>query len=322
MQRFNVLAAGFMSGSRAAAPPLCATRGLCNDGGSSEYVGRFDGTQSSFASATVAEREEARAAAGTRGKTAVRWSTLSERIEGLAREMYMVAGSVEPYALSQSSAEGAAMRRIREKMASTDWKGLHERGETMFSYGEEMSTDPLEAQFLKMLAFMKQPKRVLEIGMFVGYGAMGIAEGLPADGRVVSLEIDPFLKSWVRDAVADMPESEKHAIIVGPALASMAKLPADEPFDMIFVDANKAEYRGYVELLLKRALLAPGCMIVADNTMYVGYPMLSETYDAQPQRRAFGDAIHDFNQWIREHPQFEQVILPIRDGVSFIRFKG
>lgn len=214
------------------------------------------------------------------------------------------------------------MRRIREKMIQTDWKGLYDRGETMFSYGEEMSTDPLEAQFLKMLAFMKQPKRVLEVGMFVGYGAMGIAEALDSNGLVVSLEIDPFLKSWVQEAVADMPESQKHEIVVGPALASMAELPADMPFDMVFVDANKAEYRSYVEVLLERGLLAPGCMIIADNTMYNGIPMLSEMYDAQPQRRAFGDAIRDFNQWIRDHPSFEQVILPIRDGVSFIRFKS
>lgn len=283
------------------------------------YTGRFDGTEKG---AEADQKEEARAALGTRGKTAARWSTFSERVEGLAREMYMMTASSEPYCRDMSSAEGEAMRRIRHKMGSTDWGELHKAGKTMFSYGEEMSTDPLEAQFLKMLSFMKRPTRVLEVGMFVGYGAMGIAEGLPEDGKVVSLEIDPFLKDWVQETTAGLPEAAKHEIIVGPALDSIASLPADKKFDMVFVDANKAEYRRYLELLLERDLLAKDAMVVADNTMYNGYPMLSATYDTQPQRRGFGDAVREFNEWVRDHPRFEQVIIPIRDGVSFIRLKA
>jgi caffeoyl-CoA O-methyltransferase len=169
---------------------------------------------------------------------------------------------------------------------------------------------------------MKQPKRCLEVGMFVGYGAMAIAEGLPEGGKVVSLEIDPFLKNWVKSVTEGLPQAEKHEIVVGPALESLAKLPHDRPFDLVFVDANKSEYRRYVEVLLERGLLAEGAMIIADNVMYNGYPMLPSTYDTQPHRREFGDCIREFNAWVRDHDAFEQMILPIRDGVSFIRFKG
>ena len=84
-----------------------------------------------------------------------------------------------------------------------------------------MSTDPTEAQFVKMLTFMKQPKQVLEVGMFTGYGAMAIAEALPADGKITSLDIDPFLKTWVEDVTKDFPEGAKHEIVVGPALDSL-----------------------------------------------------------------------------------------------------
>jgi len=88
---------------------------------------------------------------------------------------------------------------------------------------------------------------------------------------------------------------------------------------MVFVDANKSEYKRYVELLLERDLIAPGGTIICDNVLYNGYPYLASHFDAQPARRAFGDDIKAFNKWVFEHPELEQVVLPIRDGVSILR---
>lgn len=305
---------------------MAGARGLKRQGklarksrGGDGYVGRFDGTQAEDVTESVHEKEEARAAAGTRGRSAAKWSILSERIEGLAKEMYMLIGSMDPYVRDHSTAEGPAMRAIAKKMAETAWADLAESKTTMFSYGEEMSTDPTEAQFVKMLTFMKQPKQVLEVGMFTGYGAMAIAEALPADGKITSLDIDPFLKTWVEDVTKDFPEGAKHEIVVGPALDSLQTI--EGKYDLVFIDANKAEYKAYVETLLERDLLQKDVMIIADNTLYVGYPMLSETYDTQPARRGFGDAVREFNAWVRDHPKLEQVIVPIRDGVSMIRLK-
>jgi len=305
---------------------VAGARGLKRQGklarksrGGDGYVGRFDGTQAEDVTESVHEKEEARAAAGTRGRSAAKWSILSERIEGLAKEMYMLIGSMDPYVRDHSTAEGPAMRAIAKKMAETAWADLAESKTTMFSYGEEMSTDPTEAQFVKMLTFMKQPKQVLEVGMFTGYGAMAIAEALPADGKITSLDIDPFLKTWVEDVTKDFPEGAKHEIVVGPALDSLQTI--EGKYDLVFIDANKAEYKAYVETLLERDLLQKDVMIIADNTLYVGYPMLSETYDTQPARRGFGDAVREFNAWVRDHPKLEQVIVPIRDGVSMIRLK-
>eukprot|EP00420_Gonyaulax_spinifera_P037811 CAMPEP_0197870316 /NCGR_PEP_ID=MMETSP1439-20131203/1074_1 /TAXON_ID=66791 /ORGANISM="Gonyaulax spinifera, Strain CCMP409" /LENGTH=122 /DNA_ID=CAMNT_0043489209 /DNA_START=24 /DNA_END=389 /DNA_ORIENTATION=+ len=122
----------------------------------------------------------------------------------------------------------------------------------MFSYGEEMSTDPLEAMLLKELSWMTQPNRVLEIGMFVGYGSTAILEGARS-AQVVSLEIDPFLKDWLASCLEPFPKiAKRHEVVVGPALDSLPKLEGQ--FDLVFVDANKAEYRRYVELILEHGL--------------------------------------------------------------------
>merc|ERR1719336_1966965 len=213
------------------------------------------------------------------------------------------------------------MDAIKEKMDKTNWDMLWERKETMFSYGPEMSTDPTEAQTIKMFTFMKSPKRVLEIGMFTGYGAAAIVEALPPDGECVSLDIDPFLKDWVGEVMAKFPDGKKHSVIVGPALDSMAKLPSNEKFDFVFVDANKSEYKRYVEVLLERDLLEKGAMIAVDNTLYCGLPYMPEQFDTQPKRRGFGEDVKEFNMWLANPPRLMTVMLPIRDGVTLVRVR-
>ena len=142
----------------------------------------------------------------------------------------------------------------------------------MFAYGPEVSTDPLEAQFLKALSTMKQPRRTLEIDMFTGCGAAAMLEGCD-NATLVSLEIDPFLKPWVQECLASMPNLlSRREIEVGPALDTLEKMPSSETFDLVFIDANKSEYKRHVEVLIARSLLAENAMIVADNTLYCGIP--------------------------------------------------
>lgn len=213
------------------------------------------------------------------------------------------------------------MRAIREKMMKTPWQKEWDTGRTLFAYGEEMSTDALEAQFLKALSSMKRPRRALEIGMFTGYGAVAVLEGCEHT-EVVSLEIDPYLKSWVADCLTGFPDiARRHRVVTGPALDTLKQLNPAEKFDLVFVDANKAEYRRYVEFLIANGLLAEHATIVADNTLYCGMPFTSRLFDSQPKRRAYGDAIREFNRWVADHDCLEQVILPLRDGVSLISYK-
>jgi len=290
------------------------------------YVGRFDGSEAAHASPAMA----AAAQQGENGKhqdvdpsalpTSTKWSVLSSRVEGLVAELSQVVGRQDAYCVSQSKCEGPAMRAVREKMLRTPWGEEWDQKRTMFSYGEEMSTDPLEAMMLKQLVFMTAPRRVLEIGMFVGYGSVAMMEGSPA-ARVVSLEIDPYLKTWLSECLSSFPEiAERHEVVLGPALDSLPHLTGE--FDMVFVDANKAEYRRYVEIILERKLLSATGVIVCDNILYNGYPYMNNHFDAQPARRGFGDAIREFNQWVCDHPGLEQIVLPVRDGMSIIRHRG
>lgn len=107
--------------------------------------------------------------------------------------------------------------------------------------------------------------------------------------------------------------------MVGPALSSMAKLPKGKKFDLVFVDANKSEYKRYVEILLERDLLTSDAVIVVDNTLYCGLPYMPAQYDTQPKRRGFGEDIKEFNAWLANHPDLMTVMLPIRDGVTLVR---
>lgn len=284
------------------------------------YVGRFNGSNSKHASPAMA------AAAGYQGSsedvaslpTSTKWSVLSSRVEGLVAELSQVVGNMDSYCVSKSNAEGPAMAAVRAKMLATPWAQEWNEKKTMFSYGEEMSTDPLEAMLLKELVALGKPKRVLEIGMFVGYGAVAMLEGCPT-AQIVSLEIDPYLKGWLSSCLQDFPAdfTSRHEIVLGPALKSLPKLTG--VFDMIFIDANKAEYLDYVKTILERSLLAEEGMIICDNILYNGYPYTSNHFDAQPARREFGDAVKQFNQWVYDQPELEQIVLPIRDGVSMIR---
>jgi NAD(P)-dependent dehydrogenase (short-subunit alcohol dehydrogenase family)/predicted O-methyltransferase YrrM/predicted dehydrogenase len=288
------------------------------------YLGRFNGSQATHASpAMAAASKDAAAATATDPSalpTSTKWSVLSSRVEGLVAELQEVVGKQDAYCVSVSRVEGGVMAAVREKMLATPWGDLWENKQTMFSYGEEMSTDPLEAMLLKQLVFMAAPRRVLEIGMFVGYGSVAMLEGSP-EANVVSLEIDPYLKGWLASCLERFPKvAARHEVVVGPALASLPKLEGQ--FDMVFVDANKAEYKRYLELILEHKLLSSRGVIVCDNVLYNGYPYAHHHFDAQPARRHFGDAIREFNQWVADHPKLEQVVLPVRDGISIIKLRS
>merc|ERR1719456_581442 len=194
------------------------------------YLGRFDGTHSTHASpamAAVGKQGGAAEVDPTSLPTSTKWSVLSSRIEGLVAELSQVVGKQDEYCVSQSTGEGPAMEAVREKMLATPWAELWEKKSTMFSYGEEMSTDPLEAMLLKQLVFMAAPRRVLEIGMFVGYGSVAMLEGT-VDTEVVSLEIDPYLKGWLADCLKKFPEvAARQEVVVGPALDSLPKLQGE-----------------------------------------------------------------------------------------------
>src|SRR2546422_10571043 len=106
-----------------------------------------------------------------------------------------------------------------------------------------MVVGPLEAAFLKVMVLTVRAKRVLEIGTFTGYSALAMAEALPEGGTVLTCEIDPESAAFARRFWDNSPHGKKIEVRVGPALETLRTLTA--PFDVFFIDADKANYGNY-----------------------------------------------------------------------------
>lgn len=185
--------------------------------------------------------------------------------------------------------------------------------------GEEAGMPAIEVsaqhgKLLFLLATAIRASRVLEIGTLAGYSTINLARAVGADGRVVTLEYEPrhaevARKNLVRAGVGDRVE-----VIVGAALDSLPQLAAaDKTFDLIFIDADKAGYLEYLNTVLELGLLAPHGLICVDNTLMQGQPWTA----GEPT--ANGVAIHAFNRAVAADPRVEQVIVPLRDGLTLIR---
>src|SRR4030066_249229 len=132
----------------------------------------------------------------------------------------------------------------------------------------QMLSGSVEGTFLRMLVQISGTKRVLEIGTFTGYSALSMAAGLPDDGELTTCDIDPDTNTIARSFWARNPYGKKIQPRLGPALETIATLPADTVFDFVFIDADKENYLNYYEAVLPH--LKSGGLIVADNTLWSG----------------------------------------------------
>lgn len=229
-------------------------------------------------------------------------------------EAAQLAGGLEPYLESCTSAESPALTALIVDTQSMDWYARHTSGETRVALEQEMLSGHVEGQFLKLLVHAMKARRVLEIGLFTGYSALAMAEALPDDGQLVACELDPFAASFAHRAMARSPHHHKIQIEVGDAAVSMRRLKdAGETFDLIFIDADKPGYATYFHLALDGSLLAPHGIICVDNTLMQGKPY------GVGEPSANGQAIADFNRLVSEDARVEQVMLPLRDGLTLIR---
>ena len=133
----------------------------------------------------------------------------------------------------------------------------------------EMQIGGDQAAMMTVLVSAIGARRALEVGTFLGYGAIAIARGLPEDGRLVCCELDAGYAERAEEHLAAAGLAERAEIRVGPALETLAAMEwAEEPFDFAFIDADKTEYVDYFEAVL--ALLRPGGLIMLDNTLRGG----------------------------------------------------
>ncbi len=204
--------------------------------------------------------------------------------------------AVEAYAAEHTSPEPALLAELAAETRR-------------FSAMPQMMVGPLEGRFLKMLVAASGARRVLEIGTFTGYSALSMAEALPADGRLITCELDERHAAMARRFIERSPYSELIEVRVGPALDTLATL--DGEFDFVFIDADKPGYRAYYEHALR--LLAPGGLIAVDNVLWSG--RLIDPADDSADTLA----LREFNDFVHADSRVEVVVVPIRDGVSLIR---
>uniref|UniRef100_A0A672P2A5 D-arabinitol 2-dehydrogenase [ribulose-forming] n=1 Tax=Sinocyclocheilus grahami TaxID=75366 RepID=A0A672P2A5_SINGR len=225
-----------------------------------------------------------------------------------------IASGLDGYLEQMSSQESEPLAELYRKSISHDWNKVHEDGKTLFRLPITCITGQVEGQVLKMLVHMSKAKRVLEIGMFTGYGALSMAEALPENGQIVACELEPYLKEFAQPIFDKSPHGKKITVKTGPAMDTLKELAATgEQFDMVFIDADKHNYINYYKFLLDHNLLRIDGVICVDNTLFKGRVYLKDSADD------FGKALQDFNQFVTNDLRVEQVIIPLRDGLTIIR---
>ena len=243
--------------------------------------------------------------------------SVSDQFKKSLSQAYDLAAGLDPYLEDCTTKESEALANLTDRTQKEDWSKRFDDGETVRALEQEMLSGHLEGQLLKMLVSISKSKRVLEVGMFTGYSALAIAEALPEDGYLLACEVDEYVSQFAIDCFAASPHNKKIEVKVAPAIETMRKLvDAGETFDLAFIDADKGGYVDYLNLLLDTNLLAADGFICVDNTLMQGQPYLSEE-----QRTENGKAIARFNQFVAEDPRVEQVMIPIRDGLTLIKRK-
>lgn len=205
---------------------------------------------------------------------------------------------LEEYILQHTTPESPLRKRL--------WREAHVR-----LLRARMLSGHLQGNFLQMLCRLKGAKYVLELGTYTGYAAHCLAEALGEGGEVHTIESDDEMEDFIRSFIDEAPYKERIHLHLGDALTLLPSLLQRYSFDLVYIDANKREYLEYYELILPH--LPSGALILADNTLWDGKVIEEPTpTDAQTQ------SILRFNDYVQRDPRVENLILPLRDGLSLI----
>lgn len=174
-----------------------------------------------------------------------------------------------------------------------------------------MLSGHLQGRVLTMLCHMIKPKNVLEIGTYTGYSALCFAEASAANGKVVTIDINEELEDMVREYISKSGYEEKIDYRVGDAMMIIPTL--DKSFDLVFIDADKANYSNYFGLVINK--IPSGGFIIADNVLWSG-----KVLDKNRKKKDKDtDAIIAFNKKVHKDNRVENVLFPIRDGLMILR---
>ena len=211
--------------------------------------------------------------------------------------MNLVSYEIEKYIDAHTTAESDALQQLNRK-TQTD------------VLMPQMLSGKVQGQFLKFISQMLQPARVLEIGTFTGYAAICLAEGLPENGKLFTIDINEELEAIARTHIEKAGLQNKVIQIIGNAVQEIQQL--NETFDLVFIDADKQNYSLYYELVIDK--VRSGGFIFADNVLWSG-KIIDEQKDKDTKKLA------EFNDKVQQDNRVENVIVSIRDGIMMIRKK-
>lgn len=173
-----------------------------------------------------------------------------------------------------------------------------------------MLSGPLQGRFLSLLAKLLSPKRILEVGTFTGYATLCLAEGLPKEGIIDTLDKNEELVDFQRSYFDRSPWGSQIHQHLGNALDIIPQL--NSTYDLIFLDADKKNYLNYLPLLLPK--LNSGGLLLSDNVLWSG-----KVLEATQKNDEDTKILKAFNQELSSHPALETVLLPLRDGLTLSR---
>lgn len=171
-----------------------------------------------------------------------------------------------------------------------------------------------QGTMMEMLARSMGVRTAIEIGTFTGYSAMSIARGMGAQGRLICCDVSEAWTDIAREHWQLAGVDDRIELRIGPALDTIAALPPDLRFDLVFIDADKPNYANYFQALVPR--MQPAGLMLVDNTLWSGEVLDESSTDTMTV------ALRAFNDLVIADDRVHCVILPIGDGVTMIQLAG
>jgi caffeoyl-CoA O-methyltransferase len=168
----------------------------------------------------------------------------------------------------------------------------------------QMMVGEVEGRFLEFLVRATGARRVLELGTFTGYSSLSMARGLPEGGRIISCDVNEETNAIARRYAEEAGVADRIDYRLGPALDTIAEV--DGPFDLVFIDADKENYRNYYEAVLPK--VAPNGLILADNALRNGRVLEEDS----------GEPMQAFNDYVLNDDRVDCVLLTVRDGILLV----
>ncbi len=202
-----------------------------------------------------------------------------------------------------------ALTDYAEKYTSDESQVLRELREHCYAHYEDkaMLSGFYQGRLLSMFSRMIRPMAVLEIGTYLGYSTICLAEGLAPGGRVVSLDVNEETNAVAQSFIDKTEYADRIQLRLGEAAFIIPHMQG--PFDLVFIDADKPNYSNYYNLVFD--LVRPGGFIIADNVLWNG-KVLDEEKDENTQ------ALHDFNKMVQADERVSNILLAVRDGLMVV----